>query len=286
MAAPCIKWMNISDLPIKSEFRKMTILDEIVEYKRGVVAAAKKSCSIDFLKDQIDISQPLCSLLAKMSKDDNFHFICEVKKASPSKGIIQPDFKPTVQAKLYEQGNASAISVLTDEKYFMGSLEYLKAIKKMVQLPVLRKDFIIDAYQVYESKTAGADLILLIVRILSKDQLNDYYELAKNIGLEVLIEIADAEEIEKIPNNPDKAIIGINNRNLHTFGVNLQNSLNLKPLLPEGIPVISESGIHNTDDCKLLYDNGFRGALIGESLMRADSPVELLQQMKMGITHV
>jgi indole-3-glycerol phosphate synthase len=264
----------------------MTILDEIVEYKRGVVAAAQRACSIEVLKDQIDTSQPLCSLLVEMSRDNNFHFICEVKKASPSKGIIQPNFNPTAQAKLYEQGGASAISVLTEEKYFMGSLEYLKTIKKTVQLPVLQKDFIINAYQVYESKLAGTDLILLIARILSKEQLNDYYVLAKHIGLEVLIEIADADEIDKIPTKPDKAIIGINNRNLHTFEVNLQNSINLKPLLPEGVPVISESGIRNADDCKLLFDHGFRGALIGESLMRAGSPVDLLQQMKTGVNHV
>ena len=264
----------------------MTILDEIVEYKRGVVATAQKTCSIEVLKDQIDISQPLCSLLAKMSGDNNFHFICEVKKASPSKGIIQSNFNPMAQAKLYEQGGASAISVLTDEKYFMGSLEYLKAIKNTVKLPVLRKDFIVNAYQIYESKAAGADLILLIARILSKEQLNDYYELAKHNRLEVLIEIAEADEIDKMPGNPDKAIIGINNRNLHTFEVSLQNSINIKPFLPESVPAISESGINNPEDCKLLFDHGFRGALIGESLMRADSPVRLLQQMKTGVSHV
>lgn len=264
----------------------MSILDEIVEYKRGVVATAKKICSIEKLKNQIDLSNPSCSLLASMSGNENFHFICEIKKASPSKGIIQPYFNPTAQAKLYEQGGASAISVLTDEKYFMGSLDYLKAIKKTVQLPILRKDFIIDTYQIYESKAVGADLILLIARILSKEQFNEYYEMVKELDLEVLIEIADPKDIDKIPANPDKAILGINNRNLHTFEVSLQNSINLKPNLPEGVPVISESGIHNADDCKLLFDHGFRGALIGESLMRAGSPVELLQQMKTGVTYV
>ncbi|HES59051.1 MAG: indole-3-glycerol phosphate synthase TrpC [Calditrichaceae bacterium] len=264
----------------------MTILDEIVTYKRGVVAEAKKSGSIEALKDQIDLSERPRSLLTKMSIDTGFHFICEVKKASPSKGIIQPNFNPTEQSKLYEQGGASAISVLTDEKYFMGSLEYLKAIKRTVQLPVLRKDFIIDAYQIYESRAAGADLILLITRILSKDQLNDFYQQAKELGLEALIEIADAEDIDKIPVLPDKAILGINNRNLHTFEVSLQNSIHIKPNLPAEVPVISESGIHNADDCKLLFNHGFRGALIGESLMRAGSPVELLQQMKTGVTYV
>ena len=264
----------------------MTILDEIVEYKRDVIAAAKKICSIDELKDQIDQSKSSRSLLAKMSGHNNFHFICEVKKASPSKGIIQTDFNPNVQATLYEQGGASAISVLTDEKYFMGKLDYLKAIKKTVQLPVLRKDFIIDDYQIYESKAAGADLILLIARILSKEQLNEYYELAKELGLEVLIEIADPAEIDNIPANPDKGVLGINNRNLHTFEVNLQNSINIKPNLPKGVPVISESGIYTADDCRLLFGHGFRGALIGESLMRAGSPVELLQQMKKGVAYV
>lgn len=264
----------------------MTILDEIVEYKREVVAASKKTCPAEILKEQISDSQPLQSLVREMSGNELFHFICEVKKASPSKGIIQPDFNPTAQAIMYEQGGASAISVLTDEKYFMGSLEYLKAIKNKVMLPILRKDFIIDTYQIYQSKAAGADLILLIARILSKEQLNEYYELAKELGLEVLIEIGDPNEIDKLPDNPDKAILGINNRNLHTFEVSLQNSIVIKPNLPAGIPVISESGIHNADDCRLLFDHGFRGVLIGESLMRAGSPVELLQQMKTGVTYV
>ncbi|MEJ2543755.1 MAG: indole-3-glycerol phosphate synthase TrpC [Calditrichaceae bacterium] len=251
--------MNISSLPIKSEIWTMTILDEIVEYKRDVVTEAQKNSSIDELKDQIDFSNPSRSLLANMFGNNGFHFICEVKKASPSKGIIQPDFNPTAQAKLYEEGGASAISVLTDEKYFMGSLDYLKAIKKTVQLPVLRKDFIIDKYQIYESKAAGADLILLIARILSREQLSEYYELARKLSLEVLIEIANLDDIDKIPGNPDKAILGINNRNLHTFEVSLKNSINIKPSLPDGVPVISESGIHNADDCKLLFDHGFRG---------------------------
>ncbi len=264
----------------------MTILDEIVEYKRGVVAAARKVCSIEMLKGQIDSSKPLYSIVEKMSDDKDFHFICEVKKASPSKGIIQSNFNPTAQAQLYEQGGASAISVLTDEKYFMGSLEYLKAIKKTVQLPVLRKDFIINEYQIYESRSAGADLILLIARILSKDQLNEYYELAKELKLEVLIEIASVDEIDRMPVKPDKAIIGINNRNLHTFEVSLQNSINLKPKLPESLPVINESGIHSAEDCRLLFNHGFRGVLIGESLMRSDSPVKLLQQIKTQITYV
>jgi indole-3-glycerol phosphate synthase len=264
----------------------MTILDEIIEYKCGVVATAQKACSIEALKKQINLSKPFYSLMDIMSDDTNFHFICEVKKASPSKGIIQPNFNPTAQAKLYEKGGASAISVLTDEKYFMGSLEYIKSIKKTLHLPILRKDFIIDTYQIYESKLAGADLILLIARILTKEQLNKHYELAKELKMEVLIEIADMDDIDKIPNKLDKVIIGINNRNLHTFEVSLQNSVNLKPLLPQGLPVISESGIHTADDCKLLLDHGFRGALIGESLMRSDSPVELLQQMKRAVTYV
>ena len=264
----------------------MTILDEIVEYKRDIVTLAKKVCPLEALKDQIESMQSSRSLLAGMSDTKSFHFICEVKKASPSKGIIQSNFNPTAQAKLYEQGGASAISVLTDEKYFMGSLDYLKSIKEITQLPVLRKDFIIDLYQIYESKAAGADLILLIARILSKEQLNEYYQLAEELNLEVLIEIADAGEIEKIPAIPENVIVGINNRNLHTFEVSLQNSINLKPLLPEGVPAISESGIHNAEDCKLLFNHRFCGALIGESLMRANSPVELLQQMKLGVNHV
>lgn len=264
----------------------MTILDEIVEYKRDVVDLAKKNRPIEYLHDKIETAAPSRYLIDAMSGTDKFCFICEIKKASPSRGIIQPDFNPTAQANLYEQGGASAISVLTDEKYFQGKLEYIKAIKESVKLPVLRKDFIIDAYQIYESKAAGADLILLIARILSKEQINEYYQIAEQLHLEVLIEIADAKDVEKLPPFPKKAILGINNRNLHTFEVNLHNSINLKPLLPHNIPAISESGIFNVEDCKLLFDHGFKGALIGESLMRSESPVAMLRQMKMGVTHV
>jgi indole-3-glycerol phosphate synthase len=278
--------MILLNLPTKSEFLSMTILDEIVEHKKQVVSELKKSQPIERLKDDARSNQQKRSLLSAMKSSGDFHFICEVKKASPSKGIIQPDLNPTAQASIYEKGGASAISVLTDEKYFLGSLDYLRTIKKTVNIPVLRKDFIIDTYQLYESKAAGADLILLIARILSKEQLADFYRLAGELNLEVLIELAGPDEINKLPGNLDHALIGINNRNLHTFEVNLQNSIDIKPYMPKGVPCISESGIHNAEDCKKLYEHGFKGALIGESLMRAGSPLELLRQMKMGVGHV
>jgi indole-3-glycerol phosphate synthase len=264
----------------------MTILEEIIRNKFSEVEKAKKQIQIDDLIKSAKDAKPTPRLIDQLISDSDFHFICEVKKASPSKGIIQPDFNPVRQAGMYERGGASAVSVLTDEKYFMGHLSYLGQIKSEVNLPLLRKDFIIDEYQIYQSRAFGADLILLIARVLEKNQISEYCKLAEDLGLDVLIELAEPEEIDKLPEKANNVILGVNNRDLHTFDVDLKRSLKMRKLLPNYFPLISESGINSVADCRLLKDNGFRGALIGETLMRAENPEELLKEMKHGVADV
>jgi len=256
----------------------MSILDKIVARKKIEVQEKKKSESLDSLKQRLAILDSNRSLRKIMDNKPGFHFICEIKKASPSKGLIRADFNPEIFARLYENGGASAISVLTDLDFFQGNLDYLKVVKQTVQLPVLRKDFIIDPYQIYESKLYGADIVLLIARILTKQQLNDYIDLAGKLNLDVLIEFAEESEIDKFSNSSSNVILGINNRNLNTFEVDFQNSYHLKSKLPQGFPIIAESGIQDRLDCNQLKNWGFNGALIGESLMRSSNPEELLKQ--------
>jgi indole-3-glycerol phosphate synthase len=201
---------------------------------------------------------------------ENFFFIAEVKKGSPSKGIIRENFDHLLMAKEYERGGASAISVITEKNFFFGAKEYLTEIKEKTKLPILRKDFIIDPYQVYESFKLGADFILLIAACLKESELKHLYELAMILGLNVLVEVHSTEDLEKAL-NIKPAIIGINNRDLNTFDVSMETSFNLKKMIPDNIHVISESGIKSNDDIKKLKDCGFSGALIGESLLRREN---------------
>lgn len=256
----------------------MTILDKIVLHKKNEVLKNKKMLSLDSLKQHMAVLEPNRSLYKKMENNSGFHFICEIKKASPSKGLLQSNFDPELYARQYEEGGASAISVLTDQKFFQGSLEYLRLVKKTVALPVLRKDFIIDSYQIYESKHYGADIVLLIARILTKEQLNDYIDLAGRLNLDVLVEFAEENEIDKLSRSSKNIILGINNRNLNTFEVDFQKSYSLKKKLPDNVPIIAESGIQKGSDCSQLKKWGFRGALIGETLMKSPHPEELLKK--------
>jgi indole-3-glycerol phosphate synthase len=264
----------------------MTILDKIVNHKRIEVQEQISKVPLDSLKQQLAVLEPNRSLRKKMDETTDFHFICEIKKASPSKGLIQANFDPQRYARYYQEGGASAISVLTDQKFFQGSLQYLKEVKNTVNLPVLRKDFIIDAYQIYESKLSGADIILLIARILSRKQLTEYIDLAAKLNLDVLIEFAEKEDVKKFSNLRDNVILGINNRNLNTFEVNFQNAFDLKKKLPNELPVIAESGIQTDHDCSQLRKWGFNGALIGETLMKASDPKTLLHSFVTGVQRV
>jgi len=260
-------------------------LNEIIAHKKQELNRLTAQIPLEFYQVESAAPRLIHSLRQKLDHDNHFHFICEIKKASPSRGILQKNFNPLQQARQYYTAGAAAISILTDEKYFLGKLEYLQAIREIVDLPLLRKDFIIDPYQIHESRFYGADLILLIARILTKKQVAQFTSLAAELGMEVLLELADETDLNKIPSANHNIILGVNNRNLETFDVNLENSLKLKPHLPNNIPAISESGITTAADCSLLHQHGFAGALIGESLMRASSPVTLLDEFRKGIAN-
>lgn len=197
--------------------------------------------------------------------------IAEIKKASPSKGIIRDNFEPISIAQSYQNAGAACLSILTDIKFFKGSDQYLIDARTAVSIPVLRKDFIIDPYQIYEARCIGADCVLLIVSILDKDKLKQFNELAISLGMDVLVEVHDEEELE-IALGISPSLLGINNRNLRTFEVDLQITLMLLQKIPEGMLVITESGIHTRQDVELMNDNGVYGFLVGESFMRESDP--------------
>ncbi len=201
--------------------------------------------------------------------------IAEIKKASPSKGILRANFNPVVIAKSYEENGAACLSVLTDRDFFQGKNQYLQQVREVCQLPLLRKDFIIDAYQVYEARAIGADCILLIVAILEDSQLHELSALATHLGMDVLIEVHNREELERaLPLN--MRLIGINNRNLRTFKTDLATTLELLPYIPKKHIVISESGIHTPKEVTLLYNAGVNTFLVGEAFMKANEPGEAL----------
>jgi indole-3-glycerol phosphate synthase len=244
------------------------ILDEICAYKRKEVAENKRLVSIESLKERCkDVPEAVKSGTV-LKRDNRIKFIAEVKKASPSAGIIREDFNYINIAMEYEAGGASAISVLTDKEFFKGDIKYLSEIKKTVRLPVLRKDFIIDPYQIYEARAAGADLVLLIARILTKEEIDAFLAFSHELGMECLVEVHDNDELEKVLET-EAAIIGINNRNLDTFKTNLDTTLQLRHRIPEGKIVVSESGIKTRADVLALEEAGIDAILIGETLMRS-----------------
>ena len=204
--------------------------------------------------------------------------IAEVKKASPSKGVIREHFVPAEIAASYQAGGAACLSVLTDSNFFQGSTEYLKQARAACDLPVIRKDFIIDAYQIYEARAMGADCILLIVSALSSESLNLLYDVAQDLGMDVLIEVHDAEELQMaLPLGAD--LIGINNRNLRTFDTSLNTTIDLLEMIPEDRIVVTESGIHTPADVALMREHKVNSFLVGEAFMRADEPGEQLRTL-------
>ncbi|MCL2791265.1 MAG: indole-3-glycerol phosphate synthase TrpC [Desulfobulbus sp.] len=203
--------------------------------------------------------------------------IAEAKKASPSKGIIQPDFDPVRIARNYQAGGAHCLSVLTDVDFFQGALAFIPQVREAVNLPVLRKDFIIDPLQIEEASVVGADAILLIAAILDLEQLRDFRLHAESLGMDVLVEVHDEFELDEAL-AAGSWLIGINNRNLHDFSVSLETTFRLLPKVPQGIPVVSESGIATSADMRLLQAAGVKAALIGESLMRAGQQDQLLRE--------
>ena len=204
--------------------------------------------------------------------------IAEVKKASPSKGVMREEFHPADIAKSYAQGGAACLSVLTDADFFLGHEDYLIAARDACDLPVIRKDFITHGYQVTEARAIGADCILLIVAALNDAQLRDLNQQANALGMDVLVEVHDAEEIERAL-ALDLKLVGINNRNLHTFDTSLNTTLDLLPRIPEGVTVITESGIHTRDDVELMRDHEVNGFLVGEAFMREEDPGLALKRL-------
>lgn len=247
------------------------ILDDIIAHKKQEIAALKKNFEGKDMRGLLkDLPKPR-DFLSAFSKD-KFSLIAEIKKASPSAGVIQADFKPIFLAKTYEESGAAALSVLTDEKFFQGRLEYLKAAKESTTIPVLRKDFIIDEAQVYESRLAGADALLLIVRALKDRELTRLLKLTEELGMQALVEVHDETEARRAL-KAGAAIIGINNRDLDTFKVDLRTTVALLSKLPQlkDRIVISESGIATRVDVGTVKKAGANGILVGEILMRSDN---------------
>jgi len=244
------------------------ILSRIIEEKRRVVDEAKRARSKEDLIREIKNISVQSSFKKSISRPHHVNLIAEIKKASPSKGILRGDFHPVKIAVTYQAHGASAVSVLTDERFFEGKLEYIKMVKENISLPVLRKDFIIDEYQIYESVAAGADAILLIADLLSANEMNGFYELATSLGLDVLMEVHNEEDVEKALATGG-SIIGMNNRDLHTFKVDLGVTQKLVRLLPANMIKVSESGIRSYEDVMFLKSLGINAVLIGEAFMES-----------------
>ena len=244
------------------------VLEKIVDYKRGEIAAAQQARPREMLLEQLSSAPPVRDFAAALRTGSGMHVIAEVKKASPSAGLIRPDFDPVSIATTYERHGASCVSVLTDEHFFQGHLDYLTAIRSAISLPVLRKDFLLDTYQVLEARVAGADCILLIAECLEDCRLRELYFYAAELGMESLIEIYDPENLDRVL-KLEPALVGVNNRNLRTLVTDLDHSLRLQPKVPKESVFISESGIHKRADVERLEAAGIQAMLVGETLMRS-----------------
>lgn len=253
------------------------ILDKIVEQKKIDLEEFKKTNSLEHIKEKALKCGNRASFKEALKKD-GLSIIGELKKASPSKGVIVQDFRPMELLKEYGK-IADAVSVLTEEKFFLGSPEYLREAAKNTDLPLLRKDFIVDEIQIYEAKILGASAILLICAILSVDELKKYLDIAKSLDLDVLVESHDKEELEKAL-EAGAEIIGINNRNLSTFDLTIDTTLNLLPFIPEGKVIVSESGFHTAEDILKIKGTRVDAILVGESFMRTDNIVEKAKEFR------
>ena len=247
----------------------MTILNDIVENTRAKLESKKAELPLaEIISKLNELNLPKGAFKESLLNKDQA-IIAEIKKASPSAGIISEDFDPIKKAKEYEDFGASALSILTEEDFFQGSSEYLKEVKAITSLPILRKDFMIDEYQIYEAKLIGADCILLIASVLNDDEIQSFVVLAESLELDYLIEVHDLNELERVKNFSN-AMIGINNRNLKTFDVDLNNSINLKNAFNSNNLFVAESGIKSQDDIDTLKAHDIHVFLSGESLMKGD----------------
>jgi len=253
-----------------------TILDEIVETKRRTVEAGKQRRSMAELQAVIKDSEPARDFYGAMAANPSrgVHLIAEIKKKSPSAGLIREDFEPVELARTYVEGGASALSVLTDEPYFDGRLEYIERVKSAVDLPVLRKDFMVDPWQIYEARAAGADAILLIGEVLEPGLLKEMLTLSFELGMTSLVEVHEKETLQRVQEqvtfpNDQRSLLGINNRNLKIQQIELQTTQQLARLVPAGTILVSESGIKSKEDVHRLISYGTRALLVGETLMRS-----------------
>ena len=249
-----------------------SILDKIVTHKLGEISAAKSARPIKDIQAAAEQAPKPRDFLGALTKGDQagrVSLIAEVKKASPSKGIIREDFSPVEIATAYANSGASCISVLTDEHFFQGKLDYLRDVRAAVEIPVLRKDFILDEYQVFEARAAGADAVLLIAECLAPDQLLHLHEVITDLKMTALVELYDSKNIESVL-ACKPSLVGVNNRDLNTFEIDLHHSIRVKQSLPENIAMVSESGVFTNEDVELMSNNNVDAILVGESLMRAD----------------
>ena len=259
------EWMILNTIAASAKER-VAAAKEALPLAEQIARARESDCNTGF---------PFEQALAKK----RMSFICEVKKASPSKGLIAPEFPYVQIAKEYEAAGADAISVLTESAYFQGKNEYLTKIRQTVQIPLLRKDFTVDEYMIYEAKNIGADAVLLICAILSPMQLSEYAGIARELGLSALVEAHDEREV-KMALAADARIVGVNNRNLKDFTVDINNSVRLREMVPENILFVSESGMKTRQDIERLEQNGTNAVLIGETLMRSADKKAALQELR------
>ncbi|SHM59324.1 indole-3-glycerol phosphate synthase [Chryseobacterium carnipullorum] len=257
----------------------MTILDTIIKRKREEIAISKAEISIENLKNSEFFGRKSFSL--KESLKNKSGIIAEFKRQSPSKGIINDRVQPLEVASAYENFGASGISILTDRDFFGGSFDDILNVRKHINIPILRKDFMVDEYQFYEAKSIGADAVLLIAACLSPDQVQEFTELAHDLDMEVLLEIHTEEELKHFNTRID--LVGINNRNLKDFKVDLQHSVLLKDQLPKEVLSVAESGIYHIDDFKYLKEKGFDGFLMGEYFMRDQNPTKAFEEFTLQI---
>lgn len=257
----------------------MTILDQLAEYARERTKQAKKKLSLEEIR-QLAMALPKGSFTFEEAlKKPGISFICECKKASPSKGVIAPDFPYLEIAKEYEKAGADCISVLTEPKWFLGSDEYLKEIASVVSIPCLRKDFTVDEYMIYEAKLWGAQAVLLICSIISTEKIREYINICDTLGISALVEAHNEAEIKSAV-EAGARIIGVNNRNLKDFTVDTENSRRMRELVPKDILFVSESGVKTTRDIQVLQEIGVDAVLIGETLMRATDKKEKLDELR------
>ncbi|MBD2775067.1 indole-3-glycerol phosphate synthase TrpC [Iningainema tapete] len=255
-----------------TEARARHILDEIVWHKKQEVAQMQQDIPLVALQKQLNAASAVRDFLQALQQSpSNPSLIAEVKKASPSRGIIRADFDPVAIAQAYERGGAACLSVLTDEKFFQGGFENLRAVRKHVDLPLLCKEFIIDSYQIYLARTAGADAVLLIAAILTDEQLQDFLRLIHDLGMNALIEVHTLEELDRVLKLEDARLVGVNNRNLQNFTVDVgitQELLTQRQEQLRGITAVSESGLYTPADLAIVALSGARAVLVGESLVK------------------